>query len=296
MRYLLFPGCTVLGRGRNYEMSARAVAKALGIEFIDNDDFECCGFPLKSVDYETYFLIAAFNILSAESQGLNICALCNACLSSLTEVNKKLIEDFDRKARIIALLRRQGFSYRMGENIAVKHFTRIIYEEIGLEEIGKMIRVRLGGIRIAPHYGCHYLRPAEIYNHIEDPENPHSLDELISVTGAQSVEYPEKLKCCGAGVLAIDEELAYSIARPKLQRLTQDSIDAIVLACPFCSVMFDDNQKKMEHKFQEQYNLPVLYYPQILGLALGLEPRILGLQMNRVSTKSLLEKIAKLPH
>lgn len=343
MKYALYPGCTVLGRGRNYEMAARAVAKVLGIEFVDLDDFECCGFPLKSVHYETFLMMGARNILTAEEKCLDICTLCSACTGSLTEVNKHLIENFDEKARIIAILKKQKINYRMGRNIAVKHFARILYEDIGANEIEKMIKKRLSNINIAPHYGCHYLKPTDVYDNPEDPENPYSLDELIRVTGANSIDYSEKLACCGAGVLAINEDLAYSIAQPKLQELSkfpshgafrktslrgsettkaisnvlknneiatpldklgapndkkdfttdfnEGGVDAMVLMCPFCSVMYDDNQRKIGQKFDEAYNLPVLYYPQLLGLALDIDAKSLGLRMNRVSTKALLEKV-----
>lgn len=291
MKYALYPGCTVLGRGRNYEMAARQVARALGIEFVDLDDFECCGFPIKSVHYETFMMMGARNILAAEQKGLNICTLCSACTGSLTEVNKHLIEHFDEKTRIVSTLKKNGINYRMGRNIAVKHFAKILYEDIGINEIQKLIRKRFSNLNIAAHYGCHYLKPTDIYKNPEDPENPHTLDELIRVTGANSINYSEKLSCCGAGVLAINEDLAYSIARPKFQELSGNSTDAMVLICPFCSVMYDDNQKKIEKKFEEKYNLPVLYYPQLLGLALGIDAKLLGLRMNRVSTKALLEKI-----
>ncbi|MGB3480096.1 MAG: CoB--CoM heterodisulfide reductase iron-sulfur subunit B family protein [bacterium] len=291
MKYALYPGCTVLGRGRNYEMAAREVAKTLGIEFVDLDDFECCGFPIKSVHYETFMMMGARNILTAEEKGLNICTLCSACTSSLTEVNKHFIEHFDEKTRIIAQLRKNGIDYRMGRNIAIKHFTKVLYEDVGIDKIEKQIKRELSNLNIAAHYGCHYLKPTDIYDNPEDPENPYSLDELIRVTGADSINYNEKMRCCGAGVLAINEDLAYSIARPKFQELSKDSVDAMVLHCPFCSVMYDDNQKKIEKKFGEKYNLPVLYYPQLLGLALGIDAKLLGLRMNRVSTKALLEKI-----
>lgn len=291
MKYALYPGCTVLGRGRNYEMAARAVAAIFDIEFIDLFDFECCGFPIKSMNYETFLVMAARNLLSAEEKGLDICTLCNACTSSLTEVNKYLIEHFDEKTRLVALLRKKGIDYRMGRNIDVKHFTKILYEDIGIDEIQKLIKKKLLNLHVAPHYGCHYLKPTAIYKNPEDSENPQSLDELISVTGAHSMDYNTKTGCCGAGILAISEDLAYSIARPKLRELSTNSADAMILMCPFCSIMFDDNQRKIEQKFQERYNLPVLYYPQLLGLALGIDEKSLGLRMNRVRTTTLLEKV-----
>jgi len=204
MKYALYPGCTILGRGRNYEMAVRTIAKILEIEFIDLDDFECCGFPVKSVHYETFFMMAARNIAAAEDKGLDICTLCSACTSSLSEVNKHLIEDFDEKTRIFAMLKKQGFSYRMDRNITVKHFAKILFEDVGINKIKKFIKKKLSNLTLAAHYGCHYLKPTEIYRNPEDPENPHSLDELIAVTGAYSINYSEKLACCGAGVLAIN--------------------------------------------------------------------------------------------
>ncbi len=291
MKYAFFPGCTVLGRGRNYEMSARAISSVLGIELIDLDDFECCGFPLKSVHYDTYTLMAVRNIFIAEEKGFDICTLCSACTGSLTEVNRHFNENFDEKAKVVAQLRKSGIELRVSKPVRVKHLIKIIYEEVGLEKLEKSIKKKLSNLALAPHYGCHYLKPSDIYEPSEDPENPKSLDELISVTGARVVNYSEKLRCCGAGILAVNEDTAYLMTQPKLRELTRNSADAMVLMCPFCSVMYDDNQKKIEQKFQEQYNLPVLYYPQVLGLAVGLEPKALGLQMNRVSTRTLLEKI-----
>jgi heterodisulfide reductase subunit B len=294
MRYALYPGCTVLGRARNYEMAVRAVAKVLGIELIDIDRFECCGFPIKSVHHEAFLMAAASNILAAEMEDIDICTLCSACTGSLVEVNKYLAENFNEKARLVATLRKQGLEYRMGRTIRIRHFVKILYSDIGIETIKGYIKRKLSGLRLAAHYGCHYLRPADIYDEAEDPENPFSLDELVKITGAQSVDYGEKLRCCGAGLLAIDEDLAYSVARPKLKELANTEVDAMVLMCPFCSVMYDDNQRKIEKKFEEKYNLPVLYYPQILGLAFGIDEQSLGLKMNRVSTKDLLGRLAEI--
>lgn len=291
MKYALFPGCTVLGRSRNYEMATRAVARCLDIELIDDDEFECCGFPVKSISYNTYHDLAARNIFVAESKGLDICTLCSACTGTLTEINKHLNDKFEEKARTLARLKKAGMEYRIGNNIKVKHFVRILYEDIGVEKIKRLVKKPMDKLVFAAHYGCHYFKPSEIYDQFEDPENPRTLDELILATGAHIVNYTEKLRCCGAGVMAMNEDVAYILTHAKLDDLSNYQIDGMVLMCPFCSVMYDDNQRKIEQKFQKRYNLPVLFYPQLLGLALGLEPKVLGLQMNRVSTKVLLEKI-----
>lgn len=294
MKYALYPGCTVLGRGRNYEIAARAVADPLGIEFVDSDDFECCGFPIKSVHRATYTMMAARNILSAEDKQLDICTLCSACTGTLIEVNNHLIRHFDEKAHIVAQLRKNGIHYHLGHNITIKHFAKVLYEDVGLDNIARFITRSLSPLKIAAHYGCHYIKPTEIYSDPEDPENPHSLDDLIMVTGAQSIQYDHKLECCGAGILALNEHVAYSVAEVKLKELAHRGVDALVLVCPFCSVMYDDNQRKIGEKFQEDYGIPVLYYPQLLGLAMGMDAKTLGLRMNRVSTKPLLEKVGAL--
>ncbi len=287
MKYALFLGCTAPTKARNYELSTRRIAETLGIEFIDLPEFECCGFPVKSVHYESFVLMAARNLIAAEDAGLNICVLCSACTGTLTEVSRHLANNDKVRERILSKLGKQA-KYKFAKNIKVKHLIRILHEDLGLEKIRAKIKRKLSGITVAAHYGCHYLKPSEIYDNYEDPENPHSLDELIEVTGAKSVNYEEKERCCGAGVLAIDEDIAISMAQKKLENVKASGADAIVLMCPFCGAMYDENQKRIEAKFQANYNLPVLYYPQLLGLALGIDQKLLGFNINKVKADGLL--------
>jgi heterodisulfide reductase subunit B len=136
------------------------------------------------------------------------------------------------------------------------------------------------------------MKPSGVFERFDDPEHPVTFDELIRATGAEAVAYADKLRCCGGGLLAIDEKVALSLGRAKLEDLKKAGAEAMALMCPFCSVMYDDNQKKIETTFEADFALPVLYYPQLLGLALGIEPKALGLNMNRVKTKPLLAKLA----
>ena len=288
--YTLFLGCTVPVRALNYEISARKVAEKLGVHLSDDPDFSCCGYPVKSVHRYAYLLMAARNLALAEKKGLPLCTLCSACCGSLTEANHEIQEDEKLRKQINEdLFEWVGLRYEGG--IRVTHFTRILREEVGKHRIAGQIKADLSSLHVAPHYGCHYTKPTSIYGRIEDPENPKSLDELIEATGAHSVHYEDKLQCCGGGVLAVDEQVALAMSQKKLEHIRTEKADAMVLVCPFCNVMYEGNQRKIEKVFQKEYKLPVLYYPQLLGLALGLEPDELGLKMNRVKATDLVKKI-----
>lgn len=289
MKYALFLGCTIPARSRNYELSARVVAHRLGIEFTDIFDFSCCGFPLKSSDMKQAGLLAARNLALAEAQGLPICTLCSACTSMLAEEAHHLGRDRALLHEVNAELKKVGLSY--GGHAKVKHFARVLLEDVGLDRIREKVRVDLKDLPVATHYGCHYLKPSEIYKQVEDPENPSSLEELVNAAGAHSVEYQHKKDCCGGAVLAADEETALRMAKRKLDHVKEAGAKALNVVCPFCSVMYDDNQKSIESQFEASYQIPVLYLPQILGLAMGFDRKELGLNMNVVKTKSLTEEI-----
>jgi len=288
-RYVLFLGCTIPVRAQNYEASTRKVAAALGIELLHISNFTCCGYPVASLDEETAEVMAARNLALTEQSGADLCVLCTACTGVLTEAAKKFATDEKARDKVNERLRDIGLEYKGG--VKVKHFARILYEEVGIGTIAEKVTRSLAGLRIAPHYGCHYLKPHEIYDGFDSPENPHTLDELIAATGATSVSYRNKSRCCGGALLAVDENLALRISKEKLDQLKALQVDAVALICPFCSIMYESNQKKIETTFETSYNLPVLFLPQILGLAMGMDVRDLGFNMNRVKPNIVLEKI-----
>jgi heterodisulfide reductase subunit B len=289
MKYALFLGCTVPVRALNYELAARKVGERLGLEFVDIPEFGCCGFPVKSVDRRTYVLMAAQNLSLAEEANLDICSLCSACSSVLTEINKELKEDQTLRNRTNEGLSVTGRKYQ--GRVQVKHFVRILYEDVGLEKIKEMVERPLSNFNFVAHYGCHYLKPSEVYSKFDDPENPHTLDELIQLTGATSIPYEDKNQCCGGGILGVDEATALNIAALKLDHIKATAADALVLACPFCDIMYEGNQKKIEKQLETEFNLPVLYYPQVLGLALGIPQDELGFRMNRVKPREILAQL-----
>ncbi|UCB48042.1 MAG: CoB--CoM heterodisulfide reductase iron-sulfur subunit B family protein [Deltaproteobacteria bacterium] len=288
MTYALFLGCTIPARSRNYELSARKVADKLGIELVDLDNFICCGFPIKNSDHGSSLILAAYNLALAQERKLDICTLCSSCTSALAEVEQQLAVDEDMRNEVNKALSRVGL--RFDGRVKLRHFARILYEEIGAEEIKRHISKSLDDLSIAVHYGCHYLKPSEVFDHFDEVEDPQSLDALVALTGASVIDYPGKKRCCGGPILPVDEKTAISVAKEKLGDMADAGADAMCLICPFCSVMYDDNQKSIESEFGETYKLPVLYLPQLLGLAMGFHRKELGLNLNVVKTKELLSR------
>jgi heterodisulfide reductase subunit B len=289
MKYSLFLGCTIPARSRNYEISSRVVAEKLGLELVDIPDFACCGFPMKASKQGAATLLAARNLALAEELGMGICTLCSACTSMLAEVSFHLQHNPGQRDEINSKLAKIGRKYE--GNVEVTHFSRVLLEDIGVDRIRDSVKVDLKGMRVAVHYGCHYLKPSEIYPEGENPEAPSSLDSLLEAVGVESIEYERKMDCCGGAVLVGDEKTALALAREKLSHVQAAGADAMCVVCPFCSVMYDDNQKSIESQFEEEYGIPVLFLPQIIGIAMGLGRKELGLNMNVVKTKKLTEGI-----
>jgi len=286
VKYALFLGCTVPVRTMAYELSTRKVMGTLGIEVVDLKDFGCCGFPLESVDHDTYLAVAARNLAVAESEGLPVMTMCSACNGSLLKANLAM-QDEETREKINATLKPLGKEYN--GTTPVKHAARVLYEH--MDEIKEMADpVKLN---IAAHYGCHYTKPSEIYEDFEDPEVPYSLEELIAAVGATPVQYENKKQCCGGAVLGIDEAVSLEMTRQKLDHIQKAGADAMVLVCPFCDIMYDVNQRRIEKQAGEQYGVPVLFLPQLIGLALGLPPDELGLRLNRVSVRKLLKELGE---
>lgn len=285
--YALYLGCTIPQRATNFEMSSRVVAKALGIDFIDIPDMVCCGYPLAAVDDITPLSMSARILAQAEAAGADLCCLCSACAGSLTEAAHELEHNPEIREQVDEILDGLGLKYSGG--VKVRHFARVLFEEITPEKIAER-KTRDIPIKVASHYGCHFLRPSEVIG-FDSVEDPKVLDELLAACGCEPIDYPEKLKCCGGGVLAVDEKLALSITNRKLEQVKALDADAMCLVCPFCNIMYDTNQKKIEQEFEKDYKIPVLFLTQVVGLAFGFSPKELGLNMNRVRTKGLLQEL-----
>ncbi len=280
MDYLLYTGCTVPLRAVGYEIAAVKVAKELGINLIPMESFSCCGYPIIFLDRDSSLALSVLNICMAEEKNLPIATLCNSCTGNLTKANHMMHNDEAFRDRINKLLEPTGHQWK--GTVEIRHFARILFEEIGEEKLKARVTKSLEGINIAPMYGCHYLKPTNIYDHFDHPEEPVSMETLIEATGARAVPYDEKTLCCGGPILALGEEMPMNMSERILTGMKKGGADVAVVVCPFCNVMMGEYQSTIGEKAGIEYNIPTFYMPQLIGLAFGFSPKELGLKKKQV--------------
>jgi heterodisulfide reductase subunit B len=287
--YALFLGCTIPARQPNYELSARKALAKLEIKLVDLDNLTCCcPPPVQSVDLETSLAVAAYNICLAEEANLDLIALCSGCFESLAMANAMLKADRGLKAKINGVLGQAGKEF-LG-SIEVKHYLQVLMEDVGIDRLKKGVSKPLSGLKVAAFYGCHALRPSELLK-LDDPERPSILENLIETLGAESVEYRDKLKCCGGLLRGYSDDVALDLAREKLANTSKAGADCIATLCPFCFVALDIGQIQVRSQFNETYDMPVLHYSELLALALGIDPIELALRTHKVKTDKVISKI-----
>ncbi len=288
MEYSLFTGCTVPLRSAGYEISTQRVAETLNVKLHVLKGSSCCGFPISFLNQDTSFALAAVNLCIAEEKGLNIATMCNSCTSHLTKVNHILKTDNDVFERVSKILKPTGYTFQ--GNVKVKHIARILYEDVGPEKIKEKIVRSLEGFSIGAIYGCHYLKPNSVFEEFDDPQNPKSLETLINATGAKAIDFPERILCCGGPILAIDEESSANMTKRVLDGAKAASPDALAVICPFCNVMYSEYQPAIGKKHNVEYNMPVFFLTQILGLAMGFEPKEMRIKKKSERYSSFFEK------
>jgi len=287
-RYALFLGCTTSTQVVQYELSARWVCHHLGIDLFDIGDFLCCGINQINLSHEAGLLLAAANLAYAEQASLDILTLCAACTGALSEAVETL-RDEETRDRVNRKLESIGLEYR--GKTRVKHISRVLVEDIGIDKIKNRVRRDFSKIRAAPHYGCHTLKPESAFDGFDDPDNPQSLHQLISATGAVPVPYETLNLCCGGKSFPVSHEPAFFLIQNKLDNLMNKNIDCLVVQCQTCYLMYSDQQLAINKRFEKQYKIPVLLYPQLLGMALGGDPKKdLALDLNAIPLDDLLEK------
>jgi heterodisulfide reductase subunit B2 len=289
-KFLMFLGCAVPYRVSAYEISARKVLAKLGVELVEMSEFNCCGLPLDPVSHETMLVLAAKNLALAEQTGLNILTLCPGCGGTLKKVNKILKADKALKEQINSHLKEVGLEFK--GTIEAKHLLQMLKEDIGIDKIKTSVVKPLTMLKVAEHNGCHILRPKE-YIGFDDPEDPQTLKMLIEATGATCLDYIDETECCGAPSVGVSDKVALALARDKLSHVKQVDAQALITICPFCHIMYDTNELRIEKMFNEAYGIPILHYPQLLGLAMGLTPEELAFNELRVNAQKILKQVTE---
>ncbi|MHA1298932.1 MAG: CoB--CoM heterodisulfide reductase iron-sulfur subunit B family protein [Candidatus Helarchaeota archaeon] len=286
MKYAYYLGCTVPSRVNQYDAAVRKSSERLGIELVDIEGAGCCGpANIKSINYKAWILLGARNIALAEKMGLDILALCNGCYSTMREVDHYLKNNQSLFKEINEILKEQNL--QITGKIKIKQYVEALLD-YGLEKIKKKFVKTCKGLKTAVHYGCHLLKPSTV-SRLDNPESPKVVDQLTELTGAKSVEWAFKNKCCGAPVLAINENLALKMIYDKLVGAKKAGADCFVTVCPFCFIELDLIQLKAQEEFKEEFNIPVILLPQLFGLAMGIDEDALGLDLHRISTDNIVE-------
>lgn len=264
---------------QQYEISARALLDRLGFEIIDIDEFKCCGNPIRNTDNDTFIIMAARNLALAEKQGLNMLVLCKCCFGSL----KKAIHEMKNTSlrdKINEQLAKEGLNY--SGTTELKHLLSVLYHDVGLDVLKAKCIKPFKELKIATHYGCHALRPSEI-TQFDNPVAPIIFDELVSVTGAKRIDWHLKLECCGAPMLGVNDALSIALTRKKRDDTREAGANYLCVVCPYCQMQFD----RVQQMTKSDNYLPSNVYPQLLGLAMGIEGGDLGLDMNLLDISSI---------
>ena len=285
-KFLIFLGCAVPYRVSAYEISARKVLQKLGVVLVEMPEFNCCGLPMDPVSHEMMIILAARNLALAEREGINILTLCPGCAGMLKKVNKMLKADKALREEINKHLKESGLEFK--GTIEAKHLMQVLIEDVGLERIKNAVVKPLTALRVAEHNGCHILRPKE-YIGFDDPEDPQALKRLVEATGATCLDYLDETECCGAPSVGVNDKIALQLARDKLNHIKMVGAQAMITICPFCHIMYDTNELRIEKMFNETYGIPVLHYTQLLGLAMGIPPEELAFNELRVDASKILK-------
>jgi len=290
MKYAYFPGCSVEASAHEYGMSCMAVNKVLGIELVEIPDWNCCGSidAVHAYNPELSLSLSARNFSIAETMNMDIVTLCSACFFTLSRASKMLHEDPNLKGAVDKIMNDAGLKFT-GES-KIRHYLDVLINDVGPSKIAEKVKVPLKGLKVAPYYGCLIVRPPQVRS-FDDPEHPKSMDKIIEAIGAQSLDYPDKTRCCGASLVLTDESVMLEMTKDVLLSAKAIGADCIVTPCPMCHFNLDAKQADVEDRFDLNIDMPILYFTQLMGLAFGLNPKDLGLGRNVVSLKKILEKL-----
>jgi heterodisulfide reductase subunit B len=297
MKIPYYPGCTLHERARDFDVSARECARALGVELEELPIWTCCGavYPLVT-DSVMDILAGVRNLEYASRIGDKVVTLCSFCYNVLKRSNNVMRSDKDKRDKANLFLRADTASREKMESytredyegqVEVLHYIEMLRDVVGYDKVAEAVTKRLDGLKVAPYYGCMLLRPKKEMK-FDDPEQPSVFEKLLEVMGCDVVDFPMKTECCGGFQVVGDEELAVSCSQNVVVSALKRDADVIVTTCPLCRYNLDRHQEKMAERVKGFRQVPVVYFTQLLGLALGIDKEHLDFTDNTVDPTAVL--------
>ncbi|MCD4719292.1 MAG: CoB--CoM heterodisulfide reductase iron-sulfur subunit B family protein [Desulfobacula sp.] len=286
MKYLYYPGCSLEGTAAEYDISTKILLEAVDVQLEEIEDWTCCGASAaESKSHLLSYVLPARNLALAEKMNSSnqILVPCSACYLNLKKVEEAIKKDKDLLGKINIVLAEEDLILKGG--VVVRHLLDVLSNDVDIEEMKEASQNKMSGFSIAPYYGCQCLRPFAVF---DDPEDPHSMDALIKATGAQPFEWDMGAQCCGASNTSTKPEAGLALVGRILK--AAKGADAIVTVCPMCQMNLESSQKKISQKEGIDLEIPVLFLPQFLGLAMGKTQNDMRLDLNLSNTGTLIEK------
>ncbi len=286
-KLLYFPGCTLKTYAKNLEATAIAIAREFGYDLVEMDDWNCCGVVASLTEDDLMHHLAPLrNLIRVQDAGeKEVLVICDMCYNTLKQTNLRVKKNKEDLEKLNSFMDEEN-DYRC--EVEVVHFLEFLRNKIGFEKIKKAVKKPLKGIRIMPYYGCMLLRPREVS--VDDPEDPSMLSELLRILGAEVIEVPYRIECCGSyhtiDMKEVVSRRSYVISMQGIRR----GADAIALSCPLCHFNLDRRGKDAEKIYKNYRQIPVFYYTQLMAISLGLDIDLCGFEKHAVDPKKLLEK------
>jgi heterodisulfide reductase subunit B len=288
MKYAYFPGCSQESTAEEYNRSLQAVAGRLdGMELVQLPDWNCCGAtPAATVNSLLPHALAARNLAIAEEMGMELVAPCAACYKNMNKASHSLNDDPSLRTRINSTLD----GHHVGRAPRVRHPLDVLVNDVGVDNVP--VAKPLQGLSVASYYGCLITRPEGGF---DDPERPQSMDRLMEALGAEAVDWPYKTKCCGGAIYMASEDISFALSADVLAHAKAAGANAVAVGCPFCQLLLDLYQDKLEAIKGTSFDLPIFFFSQLMGLAMDLDRAELGLEKLIVSPSNLLAETIDSP-
>jgi len=292
MKYFLYWGCSLEASGANYLKSLIPVCNLLGIEFLEIEDWNCCG---ASVSYAgardlAIKVLNARNLAIAEKNGgYDIVAPCSSCYVQMNRVNHELMENEDLRKKVNEILEEHGLSY--SGKVRVRHILDVLYNDIGVDNIRAKVVKPLSGLEVAGYVGCQSVRP---YGEYDSKERPKVQDEILRALGAEPVKFPKKMQCCGSGIFLPEMELCMGLVKDILEDAISHGAKIISTVCPMCAMNLEMYQGRINKKFGTNFQIPIVYITQLMAISFGLDMKEgAALQMNYIPPEYVLKPILR---